>query len=206
MDESVLGVDASVDRVVVSKARVGGDAWLRVELDRRRATGWVGHQAGALLEYHIPWQDAAWDEWEVSDWPIHPALCPVCLDDLGRWSNVVAQAEVVEGEDDVEWALRPDLDATLADLTDDVVIVPVELSGDAPQGGPIDLPRGPSVWPARKGRVTCRPLDGRARSRVTAVPNHAASPRPPGWGQAPPCGRPLLASPPRSPTAPSGLR
>lgn len=81
------------------------------------------------------------------------------------------EAGVVEGEDGVERAVAARLDAALASLSHDVVVVPVEAGGDAAKGCSVELPS------AREDRVASGSLDGRAVVGVMAVPYHAARPR-----------------------------
>ena len=63
---------------------------------------------------------------------------------------------MVEGEDGVKWAMTATLDPAFAGLVDDVGVVPLQIGGDAPERGAVELPlpgedRGPG-----------RALDGNA--------------------------------------------
>ena len=78
---------------------------------------------------------------------------------------------MVEREHRDELAIRPALDAALADLPDNVVVVPCQLVGHAPHGRPVELPL------SRVGGVTRRSPHRPAGVGIGAIPHDPARPR-----------------------------
>jgi len=69
-----------------------------------------------------------------------PFLSKVGEDDLLSGRVLGDEALMMEGENGVKRAVAAALDAAFAGLGDDVGIVPVQLGGDAPERGAVELP------------------------------------------------------------------
>ena len=90
--------------------------------------------------------------------------------------------------------MGPWLHAAVADLLDDVEVVPLELGGHAPEGRCVEMARWRAVRPRRDGGAARRPLHWPTVVGVGAVPDDAPRPRlhavlPNGDGGDPRCAR-----------------
>eukprot|EP00966_Prymnesium_polylepis_P329904 7385585-Prymnesium_polylepis.1 len=148
--------DAGVHGVGPSERAVGSDAGFHVLLE-----GTVAGEPRARLHDDAARLQPARDERQVAPRRRDPLLLHVLGD----------EAVVVEGEDRPQLAVRARLDAALADLRDEVLVVPADELGDASHLLAVELP------PSREDGVARRALHRRAGSRVRAVPHAPARPR-----------------------------
>ena len=127
--------------------------------------------ANTILHNDVPRQDARGYEWQGEQRRAQPFLVKLGVDDGVDASDVFSETLVVEGKHGREVAARAGLQATSADLVDDVLVVPRDRCGGASHGCAIHLA------PACKVRVGGRATDGRAPKGVARVPYDAPRPR-----------------------------
>ena len=99
-----------------------------------------------------------------------PLLPDVVAHRLLSHGKLIHQGLVVKGKHDIHRALGAHLNAALADLVNDVVIVPVEERRDATQGWPIDL-----TLACEHGVASGSPHRLAVRG-IAAVPHHTTRP------------------------------